>query len=93
MWVGGVTVRENDPEKPTINSVTGVPSGWFDPAKAPSVSVWATDQGMGIDAINIENVGAGGVAICLNAPDCGTAAAPVTANGRSRLLTNRANDR
>jgi sugar lactone lactonase YvrE len=60
MWVGGVTVRENDPEKPTINSVTGVPSGWFDPAKASSATISATDQGMGIDAINIENVGAGG---------------------------------
>jgi sugar lactone lactonase YvrE len=60
MWVGGVTVRENDPEKPTINSVTGVPSGWFEPNKASKVTISATDQGMGIDAINVENVGAGG---------------------------------
>jgi YD repeat-containing protein len=60
MWVGGVTVQENDPEKPTINSVSGVPSGWFDPAKAGNVTISATDPGFGVDSVRIANAGGGG---------------------------------
>jgi sugar lactone lactonase YvrE len=61
MWVGGVTVQENDPEKPTINWVSGVPSGWFNPAKAGNVTISATDPGIGLTRISIENAAANGI--------------------------------
>jgi YD repeat-containing protein len=57
IYVGGVAVQENDPEKPTINSVSGVPSGWLDPAKAGSATVVATDPGFGVDDITMSESG------------------------------------
>lgn len=53
LYVGGVTALENDPEAPTINSVSGIPSGWFDPAKAGSATITATDPGVGLEYISI----------------------------------------
>jgi YD repeat-containing protein len=51
LYVGGVTVVETDPEAPTINSVSGVPSGWFDPAKAGAATIVATDPGLGLEEL------------------------------------------
>jgi YD repeat-containing protein len=53
LYSGGVTVRENDPEPPTISSVSGVPSGWFDSAKAGAATIVATDPGVGLEYISI----------------------------------------
>ncbi len=53
MFVGGVTVYESDQDNPTINSVTGVPSGWFDPQKAGSAIIHAADSGFGVHEISI----------------------------------------
>ncbi len=58
IYVGGVTVQENDPENPTVNSVNGIPSGWFDPAKSGNVTIVATDPGFGINLLAIFNEGA-----------------------------------
>ena len=57
IYVGGVTVQENDPEKPSINSVGGIPSGWFDPAKVGSATIVASDPGFGVSLISISNQG------------------------------------
>jgi sugar lactone lactonase YvrE len=59
LYVGAVTVQENDPEAPTINWVSGVPSGWFDPAKAGEVTIHATDPGFGVREDSIEEIGSG----------------------------------
>jgi tripartite motif-containing protein 71 len=56
MWVGGVTVQENDPENPTINSVTGIPSGWIGPSVG-SAAVLATDPGFGVDLVSMSDGG------------------------------------
>jgi YD repeat-containing protein len=54
MRIHGATMKENDPEPPTITSVSGVPaSGWFDPNKAGSATIVATDPGFGIKNISI----------------------------------------
>ena len=55
LYVGGVTALENDPEPPTINSVSGIPSGWFDPAKAGVATIVATDPGVGLEELSISN--------------------------------------
>jgi hypothetical protein len=54
LWVGAVTVKENDAEKPTIISMTGVPSsGWIGPGFA-NVKVVATDDGFGITLLTMD---------------------------------------
>src|SRR3954468_66515 len=44
----GVTLKESDPDNPWIKSVSGVPSGWFDPQKAGSTTIVAADNGFGV---------------------------------------------
>ncbi len=56
-YVGGVTVVETDPEAPTINSVSGVPSGWFDPAKVGEATITATDPGVGLEELTVGDGG------------------------------------
>ena len=51
-YVGGITVKENDPESPTISSVGGVPGGWFGPS-SPSATVVASDAGFGVAKLSI----------------------------------------
>jgi len=51
-YVGGITVKENDPESPTINSVSGVPTGWFGPT-SPSAKIIASDPGFGLATLSI----------------------------------------
>ena len=49
-------MQENDPEKPTINSVTGIPSGWISPSTG-SATVVATDPGFGVDLVSMSDGG------------------------------------
>ncbi|MFL5900580.1 MAG: DUF6531 domain-containing protein [Solirubrobacterales bacterium] len=54
MRIHGVTMKENDPESPTITSVSGIPaSGWFDPSKVGAATIVATDPGFGIKNLSI----------------------------------------
>ena len=48
LYVGGYTIQEKDPYAPDDQSVSGVPSGWFDPGKAGSATIRATDTGFGV---------------------------------------------
>jgi len=50
-WLGGVTLYLEDPESPTIASVTGLPSGWVKGKTEFTVSVTATDPGLGVQEI------------------------------------------
>ncbi|HEX7244190.1 MAG TPA: DUF6531 domain-containing protein [Solirubrobacterales bacterium] len=53
--VHGATMTEADPENPTIDSVSGIPSSgaWFDPAKVGNATIVATDPGFGIRNISM----------------------------------------
>jgi len=53
MFVGGVTLLESDPDNPWIKSVSGVPSGWFDPQKAGEATIVAADNGFGVHDISV----------------------------------------
>jgi YD repeat-containing protein len=55
LFVGGVTLKESDSDNPWIKSVSGVPSGWFDPQKAGQVTIVAADNGFGVSDIAIYN--------------------------------------
>jgi sugar lactone lactonase YvrE len=55
IYVGGVTVKENDPETPSV-SASGVPSGWIGPSFG-AVTVNASDAGFGISRISMFNGG------------------------------------
>ena len=59
LYVGGVTVQENDPEKPSIDSVSNVPSGWFNPATVGKATIVASDPGFGVSMMSVGNLGAG----------------------------------
>jgi YD repeat-containing protein len=60
LYVGGYSIQEKDPYPPSI-SVSGVPSGWFDPAKVGGVLVGATDTGLGVHWLSMEEIGGGSV--------------------------------
>ena len=60
LYVGGYSIQEKDPYPPAV-SVSGVPGGWFDPAKAGNATVKATDTGLGMHWISMEEIGGGSV--------------------------------
>ncbi len=53
--VGGVTVREKDPEAPTVDWVGGTPGSWV---KEITVTPHASDPGLGVKAITLSPEGA-----------------------------------
>lgn len=53
--VGGVTVREKDPEKPTVNWVAGTSASWV---KEITVTPHVSDPGLGVKAITLSPEGA-----------------------------------
>jgi len=55
LWVGGTTIEEKDPEAPTVNSVTGIPSGW---TREITVTPHASDPGLGVKGITLHPNGA-----------------------------------
>ncbi|HEV7562834.1 MAG TPA: DUF6531 domain-containing protein, partial [Solirubrobacterales bacterium] len=93
LYVGGVTVQENDPEAPTITTASGVPSGWFDPAAAGNAWIVATDAGFGVDLISIfdgkvtseDHVGCTGMSGSRCPRDRGWSIAPPYAEGERTL--------
>lgn len=57
IYVGGELIQEKDLGPPTINYVSGVPGGWFDPAEVGPVTISASDSGFGIHKISIADIG------------------------------------
>jgi Ca2+-binding RTX toxin-like protein len=55
IFVGGVTVQQNDPENPVFEAVSGVPAGWFPTPTA--VSATAYDPGFGVQYIRMSDGG------------------------------------
>jgi Ca2+-binding RTX toxin-like protein len=55
IFVGGVTVQQNDPENPVFEYVNGYTSAWT--SATPAVSVGAYDPGFGVQYIRISDGG------------------------------------
>lgn len=48
IMLGGVAVRLDDPENPTLGSVTGFPTGWIGSGKSFTVTANLSDPGLGV---------------------------------------------
>lgn len=51
--VGGTAIWEDDWQSPTIDSVTGIPSGWFSDATQITVTANARDDGLGVRKVTL----------------------------------------
>jgi sugar lactone lactonase YvrE len=56
--VAGVSVQQQDPENPTVSTVTGLPGGWFNDAAPFTLNVPVSDPGLGVKGATISGGGA-----------------------------------
>jgi streptogramin lyase len=57
IYVGGELVQEKDLGPPTINHVSGVPSGWFVPEEVGPATISTSDSGFGLHSVSIADIG------------------------------------
>jgi YD repeat-containing protein len=62
LYAGGVSIYLNDQENPTLNQLTGIPSGWVSDKTALSINAQTSDPGLGIRRVTVLNEGKGVVA-------------------------------
>jgi tripartite motif-containing protein 71 len=75
IYAGGIATYMTDPENPTLDPISGYPTGWFDDSKTYGVSVSAHDPGLGV--ANVQMNIDGKPSIKLNKNDCyGTHGSP-----------------
>ena len=51
IYAGGIATYMTDPDSPTLDPVSGFPTGWFDNSKMHIVNVSAHDKGLGVKNI------------------------------------------
>jgi YD repeat-containing protein len=79
LYAGGIATYMTDPDWPTISSISGQPSGWFDDSKMYGVTVSAHDSGLGVQNITL-NVEGSPQATYAKAPCYGNHDSPCPAN-------------
>lgn len=57
IFVGGVTLQENDAENPSFASISGVPSGWFKTSQITPITVYGYDPGFGVKFMRLYDGG------------------------------------
>ena len=60
IYAGGLATYMSDPEKPTLDAISGQPTGWFDDSKMFGVNVSAHDPGLGVSNIALTIEGEAG---------------------------------
>ncbi|HEX3608676.1 MAG TPA: 6-bladed beta-propeller [Solirubrobacterales bacterium] len=68
LYAGGIATYMTDPDSPTLDPISGYPTGWFDDSKKYGVNVSAHDHGLGVR--NISLLLSGTVEARLNQADC-----------------------
>ncbi len=58
IYAGGVATYMSDPDNPTLDTISGQPSGWFDDSKWSGVNVSAHDPGLGVSNVTLNIEGA-----------------------------------
>jgi hypothetical protein len=53
IMVGGVAIRLDDPENPTLTSVTGFPSGWVKAGQSFTITANIYDPGLGVQNVGV----------------------------------------
>lgn len=56
-YVGGATIYQDDPENPTVTSVTGMPSGWITDTPNFTLTANTSDPGLGVKKITFTREG------------------------------------
>ncbi len=51
LYAGGIATYMTDPDNPTLDPISGYPTGWFDNSKMYGVNVSAHDPGLGVSKI------------------------------------------
>ena len=59
--VGGAAIWLDDWQSPTVNSVTGVPSGWLSDTSPDNINVNASDSGLGVYRATVTPEGKGAI--------------------------------
>jgi len=89
IMVGDVAIRLDDPEKPTLNAPTGVPSGWLKAGQTVSVSASASDPGLGVQNFHVFPEGALTFSYTPEQNQCpGTKVSPCPANTTANFNTS-----
>lgn len=60
--VGGAAIWEDDWQQPSIDGVSGIPSGWIGDESVP-ITVQARDEGLGVDYVSLHPFGGGGTQV------------------------------
>jgi sugar lactone lactonase YvrE len=58
IYAGGIATYMSDPDNPTLDTISGQPSGWFDDSKWSGVNVSAHDPGLGVSNVTLDIPGA-----------------------------------
>jgi YD repeat-containing protein len=53
LYVGGIATYMSDPDYPTLDTISGQPTGWFDDSKTYGVNVSAHDKGLGVQNVQL----------------------------------------
>jgi Domain of unknown function (DUF6531) len=56
-YVGGATIYQGDPEKPSVDFVTGMPGGWITDPAAFTLTTRGSDPGLGVRKITLTSDG------------------------------------
>jgi YD repeat-containing protein len=57
LYAGGAYIWMDDPENPSLDPISGYPTGWFDDSKLSGVTVAAHDPGLGVQNIYLNIAG------------------------------------
>jgi len=57
LYAGGIATYMTDPDWPTLDPISGYPTGWFDDSKNYGVNVSAHDAGLGVSNVRVNIAG------------------------------------
>lgn len=89
--VGGVAIRLDDPENPTLSSVTGFPTGWIKAGQSFTVTANISDPGLGVQNVKVFPAGRPEIAHVSPGSQCpGTKVSPCPASRSAQFALGEA---
>jgi sugar lactone lactonase YvrE len=86
IMVGGVAVRLDDPENPTLSSVTGFPTGWIGANTKFTITANISDPGLGVRNVKVYPSGMPSVPYVSEASECpGTKVKPCPSSRAAQI--------
>jgi len=92
IMVGGVAIRLDDPENPTLSSVTGFPTGWIGAGTSITATANISDPGLGVRNVKVYPSGMPSVPYVSEANECpGTKVKPCPASRAAQFALKAEN--